>query len=260
MTMRSSVLTSQQEQFAIKFVATGNEYLSYKESFAGGATMKDSNIRKAAQRLLQSAKIAARIEQLRDKLVDVTGYGAVDVINHLKQIALADPNELMSYRRHNCRHCKGRDHLYQWIDAQEHAVACAEVFDFNARCKSEKAKKKVPSDDGGYGFHKHGDPNPHCPRCFGQGVESLHIADTRKLSAGAKKLYAGVKKTKDGIEVKTHDQTWALGLLAKHFRVVGPDTVTNVNVGVTNISDAAVVPMDAQEAAKFYQNIMQGKK
>lgn len=256
---KASVLTGQQEKFCVAFVNNGgNEYVAYKDSFAGGVTMKDSNIRKAASRLLKQAKVVARINQLRDKLVDLTNFGAADVVEHLKKIALADPNELVSYRRYNCRHCYGRGNEYQWVDENEFARAVAATIDTNA---VSKRKKSLPTDEGGYGFKKHADPSPKCPVCQGSGQEALHIADTRRLSDAGRKLYAGVKKTKEGIEIKMHDQTWALGLLAKHFRVIGPDNVTNIHThgGVTNIP-VAVTPMDPNEAAKFYQDIMQGKK
>lgn len=257
--MAKPILTKQQEAFCTKFVTTGNVYLAYKESFAGGASMKDSNIRNAAARLLKLPKVVARINQMRDRVSEIAEYGAADVVKHLKEIALADPNEIMSYRRTNCRYCAGRDYRYQWIDQQEFAQACADVIDNNAR--GPKFKKKMPTDDGGYGFNKNALPNPTCPRCFGHGIEAVHIADTRNLSASARKLYAGIKKTKDGIEVKTHSQEWALTMLAKHFRVIGPDTPTiNVNTGLTQITEATIVPIDAQEAAKMYQTLMQGKK
>ena len=41
--------------------------------------------------------------------------------------------------------------------------------------------------------------------------------DTRNLSPKAKALYAGVRATKDGQEVKTHDQMAALVNVAKHL-------------------------------------------
>lgn len=254
----TSNLTASQEAFAVKFVSTGNEFVAYKEAFPGGQTMKDSNIRKAANRLLKLPKVVARINQLRDRVSDIVGVDASTVIKKLSEIAFSDPNEIASYRRYNCRHCRGCDHKYQWVDADEFALAIAARVDYNATAKKPRP---MPNDEGGYGFRKHGDPVPGCPMCHGDGAEVLHIADTRKLSAQGKSLYAGVEKTKEGIKVKMHDQTWALGMLAKHFRVIGPDNVTNVNVNstVTTIPEI-VVPMDPQQAARFYQDVMQGKK
>jgi phage terminase small subunit len=41
--------------------------------------------------------------------------------------------------------------------------------------------------------------------------------DTRQLSRRAARLYAGVKTTKEGIEVKIHDQQAALVNVGKHL-------------------------------------------
>jgi len=256
---KTSHLTASQEAFCVKFVATGNKFVAYKEGFPKGGEMKDSNIHRAASRLLQLPKIVARINQLRDKVAERAGIDAAAVIKRLGEIAFADANELTSYRRYNCRHCNGRDHRYQWTDENEYAMACAQVIDYNAL--GPKKKRTMPNDEGGYGYRKHSDPVPDCPMCHGDGVEVLHIADTRKLSADGKALYAGTKKTKEGIEVKMQDQAVALKLLAQHFGVIGAENVTNVNVNasVTTIPDM-VVPMSAAEASKFYQDIMQGKK
>jgi phage terminase small subunit len=49
------------------------------------------------------------------------------------------------------------------------------------------------------------------------GVGRTIIADTRTLSPQARMLYAGVKQTKDGIEVKMHDQLKALEMAARHL-------------------------------------------
>lgn len=61
------------------------------------------------------------------------------------------------------------------------------------------------------------DPNPDCTECHGEGVASVWFADTRKLKGGARLLYAGVKTTRDGMEIKTHDQMRALEYVARHL-------------------------------------------
>lgn len=62
-----------------------------------------------------------------------------------------------------------------------------------------------------------GDPNPDCETCHGEGRGRVHVADTRKLGAGAKALYAGVKLGKDGLQVLMHNQLDALGQIARHL-------------------------------------------
>lgn len=257
---KASVITARQEAFCVNYVECANEHDAYRAAFEGGPSMDSKRVKDAARKLLKQSKIVARINYLRDQVAEKAGYSAADVIRHLVEIATADPNDLVSYRRTACRFCHGRDNQHQWVDANEFARVTAETLDHNSRCRPT-SRKPLPDDQGGYGFNAKGDPHPECPRCHGDGLEAVHITDTRRLTKSAKRLYAGVKKTKEGIEVKTHDQTWALGLLAKHFRVIGTDgTTINVNTGVTNIADNAAVPLDPQEAAKFYQNLMQGKK
>lgn len=62
--------------------------------------------------------------------------------------------------------------------------------------------------EGAHDLHK--DSNPDCKECHGDGYGRVFVKDTRDLSPEALALYAGVKVTKDGIEVKMHDQQAAL--------------------------------------------------
>jgi phage terminase small subunit len=59
--------------------------------------------------------------------------------------------------------------------------------------------------------------DPNCPECHGDGVGHNVAADTRTLSPQARMLYAGVKQTKDGLEIKMHDQQKALENAARHL-------------------------------------------
>lgn len=59
------------------------------------------------------------------------------------------------------------------------------------------------------------DPNPKCTLCSGQGQRSVWLADTSKVSPGARKLFLSAKQTKDGIEIKTLDRTQMILALAR---------------------------------------------
>lgn len=59
--------------------------------------------------------------------------------------------------------------------------------------------------------------NPVCEECGGEGINRPFFHDTRHLKGGARLLYAGVKVTKDGLEMKTHDQLRALEQVARHL-------------------------------------------
>ena len=101
-------------------------------------------------------------------------------------------------------------------------------------------------------------PKPDCSSCRGEGIEHIHIADTRKLKGGAKLLYGGARKTKNGIEVIIRDQNVALTNIAKFLgmfdgraEVEKSDDVLFSMIGKTT---------DPNEAAAIYQQIMRGSR
>jgi len=63
----------------------------------------------------------------------------------------------------------------------------------------------------------HRAPREDCEECFGEGLGSVEIRDTRTLVGGARRLFDGVKQTKEGLEVKLRDRTKALELLGRHL-------------------------------------------
>ncbi|MBA3843508.1 MAG: hypothetical protein H0X39_13015, partial [Actinobacteria bacterium] len=141
-----------------------------------------------------------------------------------RQIATADQRELIEYRRTACRYCHGRSYDYQRTRGEL-------AKDRRAwESQQTRASKDNFDEAGGDGFNATRDPHPECPECFGEGVERVYVHDTRRLSASALCLYAGVKVTKDGIEVKMHDQRATLVDIARHlgmFEERVPDTETD---------------------------------
>lgn len=158
--------------------------------------------------------IAAAIRDRQGARAQRTEITAEQVLQHWHDIATADPNELMQLRRRACRYCHGIDHRFQWRDRDEHAEAC--LVEDKAAAKAERSPE-YPSNEGGYGYDPHLDPTPACPKCDGEGLADVHIADTRKLKGKARLLYAGIKQTRDGVEIKTRDQDKALELVARHL-------------------------------------------
>lgn len=63
-----SGLTVKRERFAQQYVRTGNAFEAYKKSFTYAPTTKSATLRREATRLLADPKVAARIEELREKL------------------------------------------------------------------------------------------------------------------------------------------------------------------------------------------------
>lgn len=148
-----------------------------------------------------------------------TQVTADKVLEHLWNIVIADPNELMQLRRNNCRHCHGINHEFQWKDEAEfqHALEVAIREEQAMQEEMPGYRVTMPTDDGGYGFHPLNVPHEECPHCYGEGRLDEYIADTRNLSPAARALYAGFKRTKEGIEVKTNDKQAAIVAVARHL-------------------------------------------
>lgn len=180
----------------------------------GDENLKKPEIQKAIQQLMQERQVRTQVT-------------ADMVLRRWWEIATADPNELVSYRRVCCRHCFGVGHKYQWTDEQEYLRA---VHQAEKDAAEAERSAVLPSDEGGYGFDRTLRPHPKCPECKGEGQGEVFVNDTRDLPATAKPLYAGVKVTKDGLEVKLQDQGKALENVARHLgmfndkkTLLGPD-------------------------------------
>lgn len=172
---------------------------------------KESSLHERGCRLLDDPRIQAAIKvemDARSKRLRIT---ADRVLEHFWDIATADPNELVEYRRVCCRYCWGKNFDYQRT-AKEYE---RDQLEWDSR--AHKKAGQTFDEKGGVGFNGQREPNAECPECFGAGLGSMHIKDTRKLSRSARRLYLGVKTTKDGIEVKMNDQVSALINVGKHL-------------------------------------------
>lgn len=201
----------------------------------------DLNATQAAIRAGYSEKTAGQIgEQNLKKLEIATAISAKQaeraqrteitqdmVLQRWWDIAMADPNEIIHFRRTCCRYCFGEDHEYQWRDEDEFIKA--------SLAAKEASPADMPTNEGGYGFDKTADPCAECPRCMGEGIPDIHATDTRKLSGPARALYAGVKQTQAGFEIKMQDQGKALENVARHlgmFKEGGPQINLSVGLGL----------------------------
>lgn len=196
-------MTPKQQRFVEEYLVDLN---ATQAAIRAGYSKKTAN--EQAARLLANVSVQAAVAAARASLSERTEITQSMVLTRWWQIATADPNELIQFRRTCCRYCHGDDHAWQWRDAEEYAQAIA-----GARA----AGKPDPSDNGGYGFSSIADPHPTCRECEGEGVAMVHALDTRKLRGGARMLYAGVKQTKEGFEVKMQDQGKALENVARHL-------------------------------------------
>lgn len=225
-------LTQKQFNFALAYMALGDANAAYRQCY-DASRMKPSSVSVAVNQLMRNDKVAYFIEDLRARKAAAVMDGVIVteqmIVNLLWQIATADPNELIAHRLIACRYCHGDKHRYQWRDAEEYAEAIQDEVDRAAREK--RHARDVPV-GGGFGYNKTAAPHPSCPKCCGEGIGDVVIADTRNLTGNAKKLYAGVKVTRDGIEVKMRDQDKALDTLATYagLRKGKGDEPPNINM------------------------------
>lgn len=219
-------LTPKQSKFGKLVFETGKPSESYRASY-DAENMSDASVANAANELLRNPEIQAYIAQLEAQAANVAQLNVAWVLDKYAKIATGDARELVESRVECCRHCHGLGHNYQWLDAEEWAVALATAMELNARITERnlysKAEAKdlveLPTFDGGGGFWGTNPPHADCPKCFGIGTQRTHIHDTRKLSETGRLLYAGIKQTANGPEIKLRDQDGALAWLAKYFGV-----------------------------------------
>lgn len=172
-------LSPKRDAFVREYLVDLNATQAAIRAGYSAATAKQQGYRLLTDAYVQDA-IAAAMEK-RSKRTEITQDM---VLEHWFKIATADANDLMSYRRVNCRHCWG-----EGFERQE-------------------------DEDG---FQANRVPHPDCPQCRGEGHGYAHFEDTRTVKGPAALLFAGVKQTKDGIEFKTRDQDKAMENVARHL-------------------------------------------
>jgi phage terminase small subunit len=211
-----SKLTDKQKRFADEFLIDLNASAAYQRA---GYKSTGNAAEASASQLLRNPKVAEYLAERRAARQERTEITQDDVLREWRAIMTSDTNEIVQYRRHCCRYCHGKDFGYQLTPSEqkrrreEYDVECGQLL-----AKKVKPDQIPPFDElGGIGYDKRRDPHPDCPECFGEGVGSIFVKDTRKLSPALKSLYAGVKLGKDGLEVKLHSKDKAAELVARHL-------------------------------------------
>ena len=239
-----SGLTLKQKLFADEYLVDLNGARAYR---AAGYRGSDNVCAVEANKLLRNPKVAAYVEAAMAERSKRTEITQDMVLDRWWQIATADPNDVIQFRRTCCRYCFGKNHEYQWIDENEYLLELAAVRNAN---EAEKGKKKpgtaqpLPSDAGGFGFVRSDPPHPKCPKCRGEGTPDVYAHDTRHLKGNARLLYAGVKITQSGFEMKVHDQMAALDKVARHLGMYKD----RVEVDVTD--ETSKILAEARKAAR----------
>jgi phage terminase small subunit len=203
------MLTPKQQRFVEEYLVDFNGSAAYRRAgYAARGNAAEVN----AARLLRNAKVQQAIAAGQAALSERTEITQEMVLERWWKIATADPNDLIQYRRVCCRHCHGKGFEYQWLDEAEFRAALVKFMEYKGDAPRER-----PKDDGGYGYSKLAEVRADCPKCFGEGIEGIYAADTRKLKGASRLLYAGVKVTRDGLEIKMRDQDAAMANVARHL-------------------------------------------
>ncbi len=209
---RPPKLTIQKRRFVDEFITNGRN----GKDAAIAAGYSENGAKQKAYALLLEAPVLEYLEKRTKELQLRTNITQDRVLQELWDIALADPNDLIEYRRVNCRYCWGVGNQYQRTPKE-----MAEYRkQFRKDCaQAQKDGKPEPEFDpqGGEGFNGNRAPNPECPECFGNGIGEEIVKDTRYLVHTSKALYAGVERTKEGLKVKMHPKVQALELVGRHL-------------------------------------------
>lgn len=213
-----------------------------------------------ASRVLQKLEVRIAINKELDARAERTDITAEKVLQMWWDIATADPNQLVHNRVWACRHCHGPDFKYQWKSIEEWASAVeaslraheAAVLRW-AEIKEPRPPQpelRMPTNGGGFEFNPHLGPVKACPCCDGDGITETIVKDTRTLRRPERLLYAGVKKTKDGIEVKMHDQDKAREMIARHLGMLNDKLQLSMpgGLGVYTVDDLSALSVDELKA------------
>jgi phage terminase small subunit len=208
----------------------------------------------AGHKLLRKGEVASYIEKRRTEKTNNIVVDRQMVLERWAQVAFKDASSLIETKVGCCRYCHGFDHAYQHTQG-EWERRCEEI----KHAKALRDDEYDPDEDdmapprGGFGYDPRRDPHPDCPECFGEGVPRTVVGNSR-----GNPLYAGAKRTKDGLEIKTHDQMAALANIAKNLGMLKDTTDLNLS-GSVETTDTTVRQLAIAAMALFRKTIESDK-
>jgi phage terminase small subunit len=203
--MSRTSLTAKQMLFAEEYLVDLNATQAARRAGSSIKTAVD-----IGRQLLRKAPVARQIELAMAQRSARTQITADRVLQRWWDIANANANDVVQYRRGACRYCYGIGHAFQWRSRREFDEACAEA---------KLIEKPEPTCDGGFDYDQTLSPHAKCPECCGEGVGRVLATDTAKLTGSALLLFDGVKATKDSLEIKLRDRDKAMENIARHLGV-----------------------------------------
>lgn len=175
--------------------------------------------RQSAHGLLTSPYIQTRIQEERQRLLDILDVTVEDVVRRFRDIAFADIADIVGLHIGACRFCYGAGHAYQWRTPEEYRQSLTEPSDDGDDGCNTDADAHL---QGGYGYNVNMPPHPDFPMCDGDGIPRIVIKDTRLLTDSERAVFAGTVETQYGVNYRFHDQLTALRELAKRIGVYDP--------------------------------------
>ncbi|OQS42328.1 terminase small subunit [Chromobacterium haemolyticum] len=188
--MANKKITLKQLAFVEAYLGEARMNATRAYKLAGYSCATDQVAGVEGHRLLKNPKVEAAIAERRRQMAENTDITPEKVLKLWMERATVDVNEIVEYRRDNCRHCWGVDHQYQWTESEYQ----------RAQHEAAESGDQPPDAIGGFGYNATREPNPSCPECAGEGRGKVHVHDTRRLKGAARQMYRGVHQGKDGLK------------------------------------------------------------
>lgn len=195
-------LTERQKLFVEKYLGEAGLNASKAAALAGYSEKSSGKI---GHQLLEKTGIQDYLAERRKQLALHIGVTPEAILATWWARANVDINEIVEYRRDNCRYCWGEGHAYQWTQGEYE----------QAQREADANGTDSPDAAGGFGFIATREPNPDCPECAGEGKGKVHVHDTRRLKGAARQMYRGVHQGKDGLKALVGDPDRALEQVTK---------------------------------------------
>lgn len=200
------MLTARQERFVFEYC---KDFVATRAYVRAGYS--EAGAGSGGPKLLENPEVQAAIEEQKEMLAYVATLSPAWVLRQWMDIASANPNDLVSIEVDSCPECYDQD--------TRTALVAGGLGD----------TLKIP--------------NPACAACKGRGIESVRVADTRRLKGAAKRLYAGAVMTRDGVKVLMRDQDAALANLSKYLGMV----VDRKEIAVPGANGEPLKPVRAED-------------